>query len=330
MGWRCRHRRRGGRGGDGRDVLLLGAGDHHILSQLGVRLLECAGQPIPGSSQFFLRRLGLIRQQSNGGLLGGRHGLDARGSRRACQPVLIPQVGRRDRRQQRQARQQSEGQQPRPGDPALGLGRVTFMVVRVRVGFGVVGGSSVASSLSSVLVSSSVSLQSARSSRPLCRWDRSSSVPIRTAADSFSRSLDPTLRGRIAASSWHKPHVGNLDLAADLRYRDPHTPSCGGCSAAPRFEVLTDIATSSWASSSESDSCPASVICPDRLRLCFFDHVDKGLLALGEVVEECPGRGIHNALDIAIGVLPVDRREVQCALPPDLKEQLPLLLGPWD
>jgi hypothetical protein len=64
-----------------------------------------------------------------------------------------------------------------------------------------------------------------------------------------------------------------------------------------------------------------------RLRLRLLDHLEERFRPIGEVVVESAGRRIENALDVGVGVLPVDRRQVQRALPTDLNKQLALPPG---
>ena len=65
----------------------------------------------------------------------------------------------------------------------------------------------------------------------------------------------------------------------------------------------------------------------DRLRLCLLDDLDERLRTLLEVVVEGSRRGVQDALHVRVGLLPVDRGQVQRALSADLEEELALLIG---
>ena len=202
----------------------LRAGDHHVVDQLRVGVLEGAGQPVPGGIQIFRRRCRACRTATRSVASLAAATDSMRGDSGTADRTVLPlQIACRDREQQRQGRQHPEGEHLRPVDrapcasPAQRLWRPVS-----------------ASGPSAVLIRSQFCdvlgvwryrrSSTGSSSRQVVLLDRGFGF-------SSARLLVPSLvqmavvgAAGLRIGLRHERDVGDLCLVADLLHRDPHPP----------------------------------------------------------------------------------------------------------
>src|SRR5271166_2813398 len=130
-----------------------------------------------------------------------------------------------------------------------------------------------------------------------------------------TRYLSGPRLGGTSATSWHELHVRDLGLVADSLHEDAHPPCVRirlrrtgiRCPDGHRYQYLCGVARLRLQ--------PGLGNRADRGRFGLLEHFDERLRPLGEVVVEHPRRPVQNTLHISVGMLPVDRRQVQRTLP---------------